>query len=101
MDKDIVLKILRDHEPELRRMGVVKLSLFGSVARGEAGPESDVDVAIMLDPERTPEGFYYFGLLEQLREKMEKFLHRPVDVIDEQDVKRIKVELDRDRAVAF
>ena len=46
---DQVLEALRDHRPELRELGVVKLGLFGSFARGEAGPESDVDLLVELD----------------------------------------------------
>lgn len=37
-------------EEELRRRGVVSLALFGSVARGEASPESDVDILIDIAP---------------------------------------------------
>jgi hypothetical protein len=36
MDRDLILERLRAHEPELRRLGISRLSLFGSVARGEA-----------------------------------------------------------------
>jgi predicted nucleotidyltransferase len=48
MDKGSVIETLRLHEPELRAAGIVHLRLFGSVARGEASPESDVD--LMADP---------------------------------------------------
>jgi predicted nucleotidyltransferase len=44
LDRDTILKRLREHEAELRRRGVSALYLFGSVARGEAGPASDVDL---------------------------------------------------------
>jgi predicted nucleotidyltransferase len=101
MDKNAVIAVLREHEAELRRMGVVRLSLFGSVARGEAGPESDVDVAVDLDPAKTPEGLWYVGLLVDVREKLESVLGRPVDVVDEKHVKRVKADLERDRVVAF
>lgn len=37
-------------EKPLREEGVSSLSLFGSVVRGETGPESDVDVLIDVDP---------------------------------------------------
>ena len=42
--RDDVLRILRAHEAELRAMGIERLDLFGSFARDEAGPESDVDL---------------------------------------------------------
>ena len=44
MDKERVLKTLRDHERELKALGVEHLTLFGSVARDEADPDSDVDL---------------------------------------------------------
>src|SRR5271165_6744585 len=47
---DYVIATVRAHEAELRRAGVRHLSLFGSVARGEAADESDVDLLVELDP---------------------------------------------------
>ena len=44
MDRETVIRTLREHEPELRAAGVLSLRLFGSVARGEARPNSDVDL---------------------------------------------------------
>lgn len=48
---DEVIAIPRAHEAELRASGVRRLSLFGSVARGDAGPDSDMDLAVELDRE--------------------------------------------------
>ena len=39
-----VRKALVAHEAELKANGVKSLAVFGSVARGEAGPDSDVDL---------------------------------------------------------
>ena len=44
------LERLQGLEEELRRRGVASLALFGSVARGDAGPNSDIDVLIDLAP---------------------------------------------------
>ena len=41
---------LREHAPELRARGVRRLYVFDSVARGEARVNSDVDLAIDVDP---------------------------------------------------
>ena len=49
MNKDDVIAALRSHQTELNSAGVLSLSVFGSVARGEAGPESDVDLNAHLD----------------------------------------------------
>lgn len=40
---------LRLMEPDLRRCGVRRLHLFGSVARGEAGPASELDLLAEID----------------------------------------------------
>ena len=39
-----VLAKLREHEPELKSAGIVRLAVFGSVARREASAHSDVDL---------------------------------------------------------
>lgn len=44
MDRDQVIAKLRAHEPELKTAGIAHLSLFGSTARGDAKPDSDVDL---------------------------------------------------------
>lgn len=44
LDRDTIVKRLREHEAALRARGVSALYLFGSVARGEARPTSDVDL---------------------------------------------------------
>ncbi len=44
MDKHSVIETLQSHQSELNELGVDHLALFGSVARDEAGPDSDVDL---------------------------------------------------------
>ena len=46
-DRDHILAMLRAHERELKNAGIVRLRLFGSVARGEAG--NDVDLVAEFD----------------------------------------------------
>lgn len=50
MTVDEVRARLAGHWDELRAMGVVSLRIFGSTARGEAGPGSDVDLLVELNP---------------------------------------------------
>jgi predicted nucleotidyltransferase len=52
MDKEKILAILRDHAPELKEAGLVHLRLFGSVARGQANAQSDVDLLADFDHSR-------------------------------------------------
>jgi predicted nucleotidyltransferase len=49
MDRNLVIAIPREHEAELKSVGVVRLSLFGSVARGDSTPQSDVDLMAEFD----------------------------------------------------
>ena len=74
MDRNVIIATLRGREAELRALGVVSLSLFGSAARGDATEASDIDVAVTLDPASTPRGFYYIGRLDELRERLEAAL---------------------------
>ena len=60
---DSVLEALRAHERELRQLGVSHVAVFGSVARGEASNDSDVDVLVDLDPER-PMGIFEYARLK-------------------------------------
>ncbi|MDE0150265.1 MAG: type II toxin-antitoxin system ParD family antitoxin [Rhodospirillaceae bacterium] len=44
--RETVLERLQAAESEVRQRGVASLALFGSAARGEAGPDSDIDILI-------------------------------------------------------
>ena len=102
MDKDLVIAKLREHRDELVADGVVSLSLFGSVARGEATDASDVDVAVKLDMARMRDGFGFFGDIEDLRKKLEAITGRPVDIVCEPVQKeRLARRIERDRQLAF
>ena len=48
--RGVALERLAGLEEELRRRGVASLSLFGSYARGGAGPDSDIDILIDVAP---------------------------------------------------
>jgi hypothetical protein len=58
-----VLDTLRTHESELRRLGVSHAAVFGSVARGEARADSDIDVLVDLDRDR-PLGIFDYARLK-------------------------------------
>ena len=93
-----VITCLRVDADELRRAGILHLSLFGSVARGEAGPESDIDLAVVLDRER------HIGLwgLIGLERKLSQMLGRSVDLLPEPVQKqRLQANIERDRRRAF
>lgn len=70
-----VLQIIASHEAELRAMGVRTLSVFGSVARDEAGPGSDVDFLVEF---QTPVSFFE---LFDVQERLEALLGCKVDLV--------------------
>jgi predicted nucleotidyltransferase len=49
-ERERIVALLRAHAEDIRGRGVTRLALFGSTARGEAGPSSDVDLLIEVDP---------------------------------------------------
>lgn len=60
MKRDEAIAALRAIEPDARALGVTGLYLFGSVARDEAGPDSDIDIFVDYDPGA---GFSAYDLL--------------------------------------
>jgi len=77
-NRDMVLNALKQHKDELqRRFGVKSLAVFGSVACGEAGPDSDVDILVEFDPNA------HVGLFKmvELKEFLEGVLGCPVDIV--------------------
>jgi hypothetical protein len=58
-----VLETLRAHESELRLLGVSHAAVFGSLARGEASADSDIDVLVELDEDR-PMGIFEYARLK-------------------------------------
>jgi predicted nucleotidyltransferase len=63
MTRDDAIAALKALEPEARALGVTGLYLFGSTARGEAGPGSDVDVFFDYDTSRV-RGFAVFDIAD-------------------------------------
>ncbi|MEA2396671.1 MAG: uncharacterized protein QOK25_227 [Thermoleophilaceae bacterium] len=58
--------------------GASNVRVFGSVARGDARPDSDVDLLVDLATDQT--GFAYFGVLQDLQDGLSQLLGRSVDV---------------------
>lgn len=71
-----VVQQIKATEPELRRRGIAHLSLFGSLAREEARDDSNIDIAVEIEPGRS------FSLIrmEDTRLLLEDVLGRPVDL---------------------
>ena len=67
MNLKTVSKLLKQQQAELRQRGVKSLAVFGSVARGEATPSSDIDVLVEFD---RPVGLFEFIRLKHFLEKL-------------------------------
>lgn len=74
MRRDEVLAIVQAHQEQLRQLGVKSLDLFGSVARDEARPESDVDFLVEFE-----RGAGYFDLF-RVQHYLEDLLAGEVDL---------------------
>lgn len=74
-ERECALRILHQEAPRLRARGITRLSLFGSMARAEAGSKSDIDLLIEVDPES------HFGLsdLLDLQEELGDLLGRRIN----------------------
>ena len=66
------------------RYGLAELAVFGSVARGDAGPDSDVDLLFALAPDARL-GFAVFDLEDELAD----VFGRPVDLLSKDSVHRL------------
>ena len=98
MDKDGVVQTLRAHELELKAAGIVHLRVFGSVARGEASPSSDVDLMADLD------GSKKFSLLDMssLENRLSDILQVKVDLALSKSMREpIRRSAEREAVLAF
>lgn len=98
MDRSAVIAKLREHEPELKAAGIVRLSLFGSVARGEASAESDVDLMAEFDPGKQ------FSLLDMVRmeNRLADILGVRVELTSEKALKdRVRDRVTQEAVLAF
>ena len=60
--------------------GTVRIALFGSMARGDAGPDSDVDFLVQMEPGRS------LVDMAGLKWDLEELLQRAVDIVSEKSL---------------
>jgi hypothetical protein len=98
LDLEYVLETLRDHQTELRRLGVAHAAVFGSVARGEERAESDIDVLVDLDENR-PMGIFEYA---RLKLYINELLDGSSDVVNRRTLKPLlQASILRDIVHAF
>lgn len=98
MTRDRVIEILREHRSSLEERGVHHAALFGSVARGEQRPDSDIDILIDIGPK--PSLSIYD--LVSIKEFVGGLMDRKVDVVTSEGLKpRVHANAARDAIYAF
>ena len=83
MNSEDILARLKENEAALCARGVAHAALFGSRARGDARPGSDIDIMIEIDPEAHIGVLDYAGLKDYIAE----FFDAPVDVVSREGLK--------------
>ena len=98
MNREQVIATLRAHEQELRHRGVLHAALFGSVARGDAKPSSDIDILIQIAPDAPVGLFEYVGITDYLAD----LFPTRVDVANRDTLKpHVRPGAERDAVYAF
>jgi predicted nucleotidyltransferase len=83
MDRHEIIATLRKSESMLRSRGVCHAALFGSRARGDNRPDSDIDIMIEFDPAAHITIFNYAGLKDYIA----SLFDGPVDVVSREGLK--------------
>jgi predicted nucleotidyltransferase len=98
MTRDEIIERLKEREADLRAQGVAHAALFGSVARGEDRPDSDIDILVDLDPAIVVTIFDYAGVKDFISDMFD----RPVDVVSRESLKpRLRPKATADAIYAF
>ena len=98
MKRETIITVLREHEPELRAAGIVRLALFGSAARRQASSTSDIDLLAAFDEAKR------ISLLDvvHLENRLSDLLGQKVDLVEENMLRqRTRDSVARDLIRAF
>ena len=83
MNREDILKYIRQHKEEISQFGVERIGMFGSYARGDNSINSDVDILVKFGETSSP--FYsYFNLKNYLQDN----LQLEVDLCREEDIRK-------------
>ena len=98
MRRDDVIARLKEAEPALRARGIRRAAVFGSIARGEDRPDSDIDILVEFEPGAEGTIYQYMNVKEYIA----GLFDGPVDVIDRAALKpHLRAPAARDTLYAF
>jgi predicted nucleotidyltransferase len=98
MTREEAIAVLAANRDALVARGVRHAALFGSIARDEGRPDSDLDILVELDPNAKIGVFEYVGIKRYIAEL---FPH-PVDVVDRRGLKpHVRPSAESDAIYAF
>lgn len=98
MDRHDILSRLRENEAVLKTQGVSHAALFGSRARDDARPDSDIDIMVEIAPTARIGLFEYVGIVQYI----EELFPVRVDVANRAALKaQVRRQVERDAIYAF
>jgi uncharacterized protein len=98
MDTQDIIARLKDNEAALRRQGVAHAALFGSRARGDNRPDSDIDIMVEIEPDAHVGVWGYVGIVHTI----EDMFPLRVDVSNREAQKpHVRPSAERDAIYAF
>jgi predicted nucleotidyltransferase len=98
MKREEVLLILSRNQAELHRLGVKRAALFGSVVRGTATEDSDIDILVDIDKTGKVGVFEYVGIVQFI----ESLFTQTVDVANRESLKAaIRPQIEQEAIYAF
>jgi predicted nucleotidyltransferase len=83
MNSEEIISRLREYEAALRAQGVNHATLFGSRARGDNRPDSDMGIMVEIDPD-APVGVFEYV---RIKEFIASLFDGPMDVVDREALK--------------